>query len=400
MNITASISTDILAIIALCLAISLAKRNPVINNYKNKMYISVSVVTIILLVLEIFTILLGLSTNNKLVAFHRIANILGFSLSPVVPFIFLMLSDNNQKRIFNKWFLAIPLYLNAFICVLSYSTGWIFFVDASNQYLRGSIFILPMIISVFYFVMIMIAVKRNTDEYQTDNRKFLVVILFMPMLGAALQIIFKDLLLIWGSLAISLLLYYILLRELQFKYDIQTGIKNRSAFEKEMEQFVKTNKNAAIIVLDINNLKKNNDNYGHKAGDEIIFYTAKCIQESFSTIGTTFRIGGDEFCVICQEINKESVERGLEKLDNLLTKLNEKRSIKIEIAYGYAFYAKEGSESVYSIFTQADKAMYEHKARLKGFVAEEKINSNRKQVNVSTVLLSHMLQEVSHNSKK
>ncbi|SCX92567.1 GGDEF domain-containing protein [Alkaliphilus peptidifermentans] len=365
MNITASISTDILAIIALCLAICLAKRNPIINNYKNKMYISVSVVTIILLVLEIITILLVLSTNNKLVVFHRIANIMGFSLSPVVPFIFLMLYDNNQKRIFNKCFLAIPLYLNAVICILSYSTGWIFFVDAQNQYLRGSIFILPMIISAFYFVMIMIAVKRNTDEYQIDNRNFLVLIIIMPMLGATLQIIFEDLLLIWGSMGISLLLYYILLRELQFKYDIQTGIKNRSAFEKEMEQYIKDDKNAAIVVLDINNLKKNNDSYGHKAGDEIIFYTAKSIQESFATIGKAFRIGGDEFCVICEEIKKESVDRGLEKLDNLLTKLNEKRTIKIEIAYGYAFYTKEETESVYSTFTQADKAMYEHKARLK-----------------------------------
>lgn len=330
------------------------------------MYISVSVVTIILLILEIFTILMDLSTNNKLVVFHRIANIIGFSLSPVVPFIFLMFYDNNEKRTFNKCLLAIPLFINTLICILSYSTGWIFFVDGQNHYLRGNIFMLPTIVSTFYFILIMIVFKRNTDEYQIDNRKLLVLIFFMPILGAIFQIIFKDLLLIWGCMAISLLLYYILLRELQFKYDIQTGIKNRVAFEKEMEQYSKDDKNAAIVVLDINNLKKNNDNHGHKAGDEIIFYTAKIIQESFATLGKAFRIGGDEFCIICEEITKESVDRGLEKLTNLLANLNEKRTIKIEIAYGYAFYIKNESESIYAIFTQADKAMYEHKARLKG----------------------------------
>lgn len=366
-NITASISTDILAVIALCLTICLANRNPAVNNYKNKIYISVSVLTIVLLVLEILTILMGLSTSNKLVIPHRIANIMGFSLSPVVPFIFLFFYYNNEKRISHNSFLAIPLYFNAIMCILSYKTGWIFFVDAQNQYSRGNLFLLPMIISVFYYVLIMIAVKKNTDEYKVDNEKILVLIFFMPMLGAILQIIFKDLLLIWGSMAISLLLYYILLRELQFKHDAQTGIKNRLAFEKEMEQYIKDDKNVAIVVLDINNLKKNNDKYGHKAGDETIFYAAKIVQESFTSIGKTFRIGGDEFCVICEEITKESVDSALAKLESLLTKLNEKRTVKVEIAYGYAFYTKNESESIYSIFTQADKAMYEHKAKLKGF---------------------------------
>lgn len=366
MKISASISTDILAIVALCLIVSLAKRNPIINNKKNGTYISISVLTIVLLILEILTILMNLSTNSKLVVFHRIANVLGFSLSPLVAFIFLMFYENNEERILNKHLLAIPLLMNSCICILSYNTGWIFFVDPQNQYYRGKLFLLPSIVSGFYFILSMIAFKRNIDEYEIDNKKLLVFIFFMPILGVIIQIIYKDILLIWGCMAISLLLYYILMREHQIKYDIQTGIKNRVAFEKEMEQYSRDDKNAAIIVLDINNLKKNNDNYGHKAGDEVIVYTAKTIKESFETIGKAFRIGGDEFCVICQETSRESVDHMLERLDNALAKFNEKHTIKIEIAYGYAFYNKKEGESIYSIFSKADKAMYENKARLKG----------------------------------
>ena len=87
MTITASICTDIYAMIFLCIIIWLANRNPIGNKYNNKIYISMSVLTIVLLVLEILTVLIGLSNNNNLVIPHRIANILSFTLCPVVPFI-------------------------------------------------------------------------------------------------------------------------------------------------------------------------------------------------------------------------------------------------------------------------------------------------------------------------
>ncbi len=363
----ASISTDVLAIIALCFTIYFAKRNPVVNIYNNKIYISVSVITIILLILEIMTVLMELSSSNQLVMPQRIADIVGFSLSPVVPFIFLFFNNNREKGIIKNSFLAVPISLNAFMCILSYKTGWIFFINAQNQYSRGDLFILPTIISGFYFGLIIIALIKNTAEYEIDDKRILMSILLLPILGTILQILFRDLLLIWGSVSISLLLYYIFLRELQFKHDVQTGIKNRSAFEKEMEQYLKSGKNAAIVVLDINNLKRNNDKYGHKAGDETIFHAANILQESFMGIGKAFRIGGDEFCVICEEISMELVDSALSKLEHSLTKINEQRNFQIKLAYGYAFYTKNESENIYSIFAQADKAMYEHKAKLKGF---------------------------------
>lgn len=98
----ASISNNILSIVALCFTIYFAKRNIVIDKYKNKIYILASVTTIILLSLEIMTILMEPSSNIKLVIPHRIVNIIGFSLSPVVPFILLFFKNNNRKSVFVK----------------------------------------------------------------------------------------------------------------------------------------------------------------------------------------------------------------------------------------------------------------------------------------------------------
>jgi len=366
-NMISLISTDVLAIIALCFTISFAKRNVVVCNKKNMIYISAAATTIILLILEIMTILIELSSNNRFIIPHRIANILGFSLSPLVPFILLFFNSNKEKNILHNCFLIIPLCFNAFMCLLSYKTGFIFFVDAKNQYTRGNLFLLPTIICTFYYVLFVIAVIKNSVKYEMEDKKILIPILFIPILGSILQILFKDLILIWSCTSISLLIYYIFLLEIQFRYDVQTRIKNRATFEKEMEQYVNKNKNATIVIFDLNNLKNTNDKYGHKAGDEIIFHTAKIIEESFMGIGKAYRIGGDEFCVICNEIARELLDSALSNLDALLIKVNQKSPIKMVLAYGHAFYNKNENESIYSTFVQADKNMYIHKAKLKEF---------------------------------
>lgn len=361
------ISTDVLAIIALCFTISFAKRNVAVGNKKNKIYISVAAIIIALLILEIVTILMGLSSNNKFMIPYRIVNILGFSLSPIVPFILLFFNSNKGKSILYNCFLTIPIYFNAFMCILSYKTGFIFFVDAQNQYTRGKLFLLPTIICMVYYVLFVISVIKNSVKYEREEKRILIPILLIPILGIILQILFKDLILIWSSTSISLLIYYIFLLELKFKYDVQTGIKNRTAFEKKIEQYKNKDKdkNAIIIMFDLNNLKQTNDKHGHKVGDEMIFYTAKIIEESFIGIGKAYRIGGDEFCVICNEITSEVLDSALSILDNQLIKVNQKRNIKIVLAYGHAFYKK--NENIYTTFAKADKEMYIHKAKLKEF---------------------------------
>ncbi|MBU3159657.1 GGDEF domain-containing protein [Clostridium frigoris] len=359
------ISTDVLAIIALCFTISFAKRNVAVSNKKNRIYIFAAVTTIILLILEITTILMEFSNDNKLMIPHRIANILGFSLSPLVPVILLFFNSNKEKNFLHNCFLTMPLCFNAFICILSYKTGFIFFVNAQNQYTRGNLFLMPTIICMFYYVLFVIAVIKNSVKYEMEDKKILIPVLFIPILGIILQIIFKNLILIWGCTSISLLIYYIFLLELQFKYDAQTGIKNRVAFENEMERYGNEENNATIIMFDLNNLKRTNDKYGHKAGDEMIFHAAKIVEESFIGIGKAYRIGGDEFCVICNDITKKILDSALFNLDDLLIKINQKRYIEIVIAYGYAFYNKNKNENINSTFVKADKAMYIHKAKLK-----------------------------------
>ena len=87
--------------------------------------------------------------------------------------------------------------------------------------------------------------------------------------------------------------------------DRMTGMKNRKAFEQQMDQIeqdVMLLENALLIFIDIANLKTINDTYGMQIGDEAVIRTARSIQAAESAAceqhTECFRIAGDEFAIV------------------------------------------------------------------------------------------------------
>jgi diguanylate cyclase (GGDEF)-like protein len=289
--------------------------------------------------------------------------VLAFILTNVIVYISLSLNDSG--RFSKNKFLAIPLIFNIIIIIATYLTGWIFYIDPQGQYHRGDYFFIQISIGMFYFILLIITIFINDDDYDSDDIKFLLSIFALPVIAIIIQMTNPQYYLIWVTVAFSLMLYYIFLRELQFKYDLTSGIKNRRAFTNKMLQLNKGNKNTGIVVLDLNDLKEINDSKGHDKGDEIIHKSAGFLQESFENVGTPYRAGGDEFSILCVNSSEEQVEAALMKLLKLLKEYNNKNDLKIVFAYGYDFYT--GKEDIFEVFENADKKMYEHKAKIKGY---------------------------------
>ena len=79
--------------------------------------------------------------------------------------------------------------------------------------------------------------------------------------------------------------------------DSLTGLFNYTAF-KYMKSRWPERTDWTYIVMDVNWLKQTNDQYGHRAGDELLCCAARCIREAFYRAEDCFRIGGDEFVII------------------------------------------------------------------------------------------------------
>lgn len=146
--------------------------------------------------------------------------------------------------------------------------------------------------------------------------------------------------------------------------DVMTGMENRTAFEKMLEDDISA-EGIAYIVFDNDNLKVINDNCGHRAGDLLLRETAKCIRKVFGKLGRCFRIGGDEFLVMLREMTEDGIKESLDYFDREVDKINKEGKTHIEISYGY-FFCEDASMTLNELFEKADANMYLKKRRVKG----------------------------------
>ena len=151
----------------------------------------------------------------------------------------------------------------------------------------------------------------------------------------------------------------------QANIDSMTGVRNKRAYleaEERLEFTVKETEDpkVAISIIDINDLKYINDEFGHQAGDQYIREACRVVCTTFKR-SPVFRVGGDEFCVISQGDDYENIKVLLQKIEDHNTEALNNGGVVI--ACGTAFNNK--GESVSDVYKRADKIMYENKVRLK-----------------------------------
>jgi diguanylate cyclase (GGDEF)-like protein len=147
--------------------------------------------------------------------------------------------------------------------------------------------------------------------------------------------------------------------------DPLTGVKNRHAYlqaEERLNSLLAEGRvqEFAIVTLDVNDLKKVNDNEGHQAGDQFLRDACKIICDTFDH-SPVFRVGGDEFTVIAQGGDYARIDALIREMDE--HNAQAMKSGGIVIACGMAKRGGEGS--VAPVFVRADRRMYENKSDLK-----------------------------------
>jgi diguanylate cyclase (GGDEF)-like protein len=147
--------------------------------------------------------------------------------------------------------------------------------------------------------------------------------------------------------------------------DALTGIKNKHAYlqtEVRMDRMIAAQRQEpfAIVIFDVNDLKKVNDTAGHQAGDKYLCSATKIICDIFKH-SPVFRVGGDEFAVIAQGKDFSHIEELVGKMRD--HNMGASRSGGVVIACGMSIF--DNDECVANVFERADHEMYENKNQLK-----------------------------------
>ena len=152
--------------------------------------------------------------------------------------------------------------------------------------------------------------------------------------------------------------------------DILTKLPNRTAFENRMEYYrtEKPDQEPMVMIVDLNGLKEINETYGHKAGDLAIIRIAQLLDRHFGLPLRTYRIGGDEFCVLAEGETDETFEKRVQHFLREVEDADKEYEFSFSAAYRYVRSKEEGIDKA---FIYADKKMYACKMQMKQELAKE-----------------------------
>ncbi len=143
--------------------------------------------------------------------------------------------------------------------------------------------------------------------------------------------------------------------------DPLTEVYNRSYLELIRTKLKKINGPAVFLMIDIDNFKDINDNFGHLVGDKVLKRLAHTLRKNVKITDEVIRYGGEEFLVIayrcCLEEGEKLGERLRKKVEAMRFKALSK--LKITVSVGVAIY--EPKEDFLDTIQKADEAMYKAK---------------------------------------
>jgi len=146
--------------------------------------------------------------------------------------------------------------------------------------------------------------------------------------------------------------------------DLLTDLKNRHGFDRELHKMYglvqSEGRTMAIISLDMDGLKTINDNFGHAEGDFALCIIADAIREASFTDEMGFRVGGDEFQVLCLDYSENSVEKFLRRFNEYLDNFNStsKKPYNIQASYGHVICNQGRGTTLTEWLTKSDDRMY------------------------------------------
>jgi diguanylate cyclase (GGDEF)-like protein len=156
--------------------------------------------------------------------------------------------------------------------------------------------------------------------------------------------------------------------------DPLTGLYNRKKLFENLTYLIpshkKSNKKLALLFIDLDGFKNINDTYGHDIGDKLLQLLSERLISSVRKQDFTYRIGGDEFVVLIQELSR--LEDAESIAESILTKCNkpyllEKNNCHVTLSIGISLFP-DHSEDPNELLKYADEGMYDSKRNGKSIV--------------------------------
>ncbi len=149
--------------------------------------------------------------------------------------------------------------------------------------------------------------------------------------------------------------------------DYLTGLYNRRYFYQSVSEYIEqiqdNGEQCAIAMIDIDHFKKVNDTYGHDVGDKVIVSLSDILRSGTNPNDVVARFGGEEFCIVLKNIDRNSsreiLERLRESVESFTLEIDEQTIVKFTISLGAVLH--DPAETLDDSVNASDMLLYKAK---------------------------------------
>ena len=272
---------------------------------------------------------------------------------------------NNRRKLL---LYAIPGILGSVFVIVSIWTGWAFVIGEDNAYARGPFFAAYLACCYVYLVWMCLVAGRRAfmKRFYADRLLYISLASFgaFPIVGILVQTLYPDIPGAASAMVISTLLAFLTTQSRMISTDPLTKLNNRNQLNSFLDaklRLATPDKKFCFFVLDVDNFKSINDNFGHMEGDRALNLVAKILKKTCGPRGCFIsRFGGDEFNLVAMFGVRDTPADIYVPIREALALESQSLPYTLSVSIGYAeSLGKE--EMLPDLFARADEVLYAEK---------------------------------------
>ncbi|MCR4615631.1 MAG: GGDEF domain-containing protein [Clostridiales bacterium] len=281
--------------------------------------------------MEMFTYLIDGKLFFGARIFNYIANTYIFSFNMLLPFFLLVYVDlclyGDKSRIVKRYkpqiiIGAVMLLVN----IVNYFVPISYYVTEQNLYERRPFGYVYYAVIVYYCLTILFILRRYNKEYGTRSFLNFYMFLIPVIVGIGLQFMFFGLSLAWLASAIGLTGLFMMQQNEAAYIDSLVETYNRQYLDHILSAWIRRGYKFTGIMLDIDNFKNINDQFGHTEGDKALKTLADILKSSCKDHEWIFRFAGDEFIVLKLTLSPDELTSYMDEVNRQIAEQKQEKS--------------------------------------------------------------------------
>ncbi len=266
-------------------------------------------------------------------------------------------------RLKRRYFYLYPMLINTVFIIINFFRPFIFSVSSDNVYSREGYMWLIVLQNAILLSYLWREAYKNRSKINKEIIFSILIFVIIPSTTAIAQVFLYGVFILWPSMAVTIVITYIFLETISTSRDYLTGLFSRHRLDSYIEHKINEKKAFGLIMIDLDNFKSINDNFGHISGDNALKLFSRALSVSASSDMVIGRYAGDEFLIISSALSGDQLESFTFRIKQSILELEEMSSnkYKIDFSIGYSQWTKENKPSYEDLINVADNNMYINK---------------------------------------